>query len=300
MRVTRAGCCVASVLAFAACGAPPRAPALAPWPADATEGEVTTAPPSEPETAGTEAETWDDFLLRPGEPPVEPTRVHADGCLFTDLDYMRAPLFRVRERVLLASALPGVTPSIHASSSPGEIDAGTLVLGSRELDGFRCVYAADPSGIARSGFVRSELVERVADPPAPPAAELVGDWRAAGEEAPVPRQTAHFRIEHTPEGLVLRGEAFWGGSDGYDIHFGSYDGPINYADGLGQGTADCRIWLMPRGPFVMVGDDRDCGGANVAFTDIYVRSPRPIEFEDREDGRRERACPRAVRVCGGP
>jgi hypothetical protein len=85
----------------------------------------------------------------------------------------------------------------------------------------------------------------------------------------------HFSIARTPDGrFVLEGEASWCcGCDAYPMHFGGNAGEIGFCGSEGFFGGDCPMAFRQRGPFLMVIDDGMCGGMNVRFLGIYLRSP---------------------------
>jgi hypothetical protein len=230
-------------------------------------------------------ELWGGWLSRRGgdRQGPEPERV-GDTCLLTDLQFMDAPLYRVRETagegIPLIAALPGVR-SEYDSSKGDEVVPGELVLGSQTVGEHRCVYAVNEQGTLSAGFVLAKQLERVEDPPSQPLDQLVGHWAEEGWEPSgsecVPD---HFSIARTPDGrFVLEGQASWCcGCDAYDTHFGGNAGEISSCEGEGFVNGDCQMALRQRGPFLMVVDDGTCGGMNVRFLGIFLRSSGTIPF----------------------
>ena len=228
-------------------------------------------------------DAWVDELPAGPADLAEATRIE-DHCLLEDLDFMSAPLFRIvgapRERVALRVVLPGARLMVPARRTVG-VAGGSLALGSREVAGFRCVYVADPGGALHAGFVPVHRTERVADPPPSSPSALVGDWfegacgtANCGRDCPAD----HVRIRSVAgQQLQLTGEATWR----CGLHLGSYDGSVVVRDGRGVALdpeMGCEIHFVERGPFLMFRDNERCGGANVRFVGIYVRSPRPLRF----------------------
>jgi hypothetical protein len=228
-------------------------------------------------------DAWVDGLPARPEDLAEATRIE-DHCLLEDLDFMRAPLFRIvgapSERVPLRVVLPGARRMVPARRTV-VVAGASLALGSRAVAGFRCVYVVDSRGALQAGFVPVSRTERVADPPPSSPGALVGDWfegacgtANCGSDCPAD----HVRIGSVAgQPLRLTGEATWR----CGLHLGSYDGSVVVRNGRGVALdpeMGCEIHFVERGPFLMFSDNERCGGANVRFVGIYVRSPRPLRF----------------------
>lgn len=204
---------------------------------------------------------------------VEPTRFDGSACLQTDLDYLRAPLFRLRSEVRPRASAAGVERSRFARRPAHSVSAGALVLGSVAVRGQRCTYVAQPGGV-ESGVISDRHLVRVDDPPAD-ASMLLGDW----VEGPVlaaglPR--AHVSVVRTATGeLHLRGAAYYYRDDEearapFDS---SFDGALTFDEDRaeGRGPDGCRLVVRPRGPFLIVNDNRECGFPDASFAGVYVR-----------------------------
>ena len=91
--------------------------------------------------------------------------------------------------------------------------------------------------------------------------------------------------------LSISGEATWGGLDPERIksgavHIGSIEGVAAPVGGslsfamtdndatlpVDQGKdTDCKVWMRRLGPYLLVSDNENCGGANVSFQGVYTR-----------------------------
>jgi hypothetical protein len=234
---------------------------------------------------------WDGWLSRADEDRQGPDAERVgDTCLLTDLQFMDAPLYRVRESVgdgsSLIPALPGVKTR-HDSTNGAKLEPGALVLGSQLVESYRCVYTVSEQGTLAAGFMLEEHLERVDDPATEPLEQLVGHWANEGWEPArgtkcVPN---HFSISRSPQGeFVVEGEASWCcGCDTHDTNFGGVAGRIEFCEGEGVVVGDCQMAFVQRGPFLMVGDDLSCGGMNVTFRGIYLRSAEAVPSRGGED-----------------
>ena len=77
--------------------------------------------------------------------------------------------------------------------------------------------------------------------------------------------------------LAIKGEAIWG--SGSRTHTGDLDYDAKpSADKMkfGDGTDDndCQVTMQLVGKLLVVGDNLNCGGANVSFSGVYQRRPK--------------------------
>ena len=96
----------------------------------------------------------------------------------------------------------------------------------------------------------------------------IGEW-SYGENS----------IRFNPAKLVgsymIKGEAFWRGL-GDNIHIGELDfsgSPKNGKLEAGDGTHkyDCQVKMQRVGKYLLVSDNKMCGGVNVSFDGVYTR-----------------------------
>lgn len=148
---------------------------------------------------------------------------------------------------------------------------GDLLVAEETRGGFTSVTFVDRRGKPSSGWIETAALRSVPTP-APTRAGWTGHWSYGDAE-----------IEITPGkargSLHVAGNATWGGHDPErvrtgGIHIGDFDGEVrpsgdrlSYADGYGI----CTVRMRLLGPYLLVEDNGECGGANVRFTGTYRR-----------------------------
>lgn len=106
-----------------------------------------------------------------------------------------------------------------------------------------------------------------------------GQWKIANQPGQIAIKVNPSANENT---LSLDGEAFWLGAilDSGDqvIHTGTahaselspLGSQLHLAEGKSEYDCQMRLTLLP--PYLIVHDNRNCGGANVVFDGIYTRN----------------------------
>ncbi len=160
---------------------------------------------------------------------------------------------------------------------------GNTIIVSRRHEGFRCAMYLASNGQSRTGWLPEAGLMTL---PAPITPDWTGKWRAGREQSiAIRRNGASWEIE---------GSATYGASDPERVRRGSVnigtmsaslprsdrggpptlaftegpDGTLPYEEG--EPTA-CRVRMQLVGPWLVVSDNRQCGGFNVSFSGIYRR-----------------------------
>jgi hypothetical protein len=158
---------------------------------------------------------------------------------------------------------------------------GNFVLTREDARGFVCATYVSPRGNATSGWLPTSSLEPLAPPSEPKLADWTGAWK---------RTEADISIKAKDGKLSAEGSATWGGSDPYrvkngGVHDGGFDGvavPRGNVLAIGEGydgvespketpKYDCHVRLRLYGRYLVVEDNKSCGGANVSFTGVYSR-----------------------------
>jgi hypothetical protein len=154
---------------------------------------------------------------------------------------------------------------------------GDLVLAARTRGDFTCVAFPSPTGkkpIWTQGWLPSSALSAVA----PMAAPRVSDWLGSWDQP-----HAGIEIKQGGIGGRLRIEGIAAFQGARDVHTGDIDAQV-MPDGdtiafLDDGwlpfetkcDSGCRVRMHRVGPFLLVEDNGDCGGAGVTFTGLYHR-----------------------------
>lgn len=145
---------------------------------------------------------------------------------------------------------------------------GDVLVADGETGGFTAVTFVSPTGKASSGFLWSARLRALPSP----APNWAGTWRFGDA-------TIVIRPGKARGMLQVRGETTWGGHDpervrNGGVHLGDFLGEVRprrdrlaYADA----RAGCRVRMRLLGPYLLVGDNGGCGGANVTFSGTYRR-----------------------------
>lgn len=204
--------------------------------------------------ASTAAQASDDPMCRNGlfadEAPFQLARIEGEG---------RSPFYRDMDGC----------PDNGIDCRTGRfVVPGDLVIISKLRGEYACAFYV-PSQTA--GWVKTGrlALQRVNQAPAPQA--WVGQWQGAfGAEDLV--------IKQQENGLLhITGQAFWPGKPGEtdwpSIHDGMLEGTLRLLGNRARyDDADlCEVNFTLLGDYLVAGDNRQCGGANVSFTSVYRR-----------------------------
>jgi hypothetical protein len=145
------------------------------------------------------------------------------------------------------------------------------VIISRTLNDYACAWYPAKKGAGTVGWLpikRLDLIPGVLDPA---QSVWLGNWKYAGNSIAITKNTG--------TALTVKGNAFWQGL-GDNIHIGELDHkatPSGNILKLGDGDAgeyDCKVTLRLLGKYMVVADNLNCGGANVTFSGVYLKSKK--------------------------
>lgn len=184
-----------------------------------------------------------------------------------------------------ATDAPNCPSAAEACRERAYLVPGNGVIAGRRHEGFRCSIYVGSTGQVRAGWLPETGL--ITLPPANDP-DFVGKWRSGPEQSiAIRRDGANWQLE---------GQATYSGQDPERLRRGAVnigdfsatvprtgsDGPTRLAftegpDGTlpydkGEETA-CKMRMQLVGPWLIVGDNLRCGGANVTFNGIYRRTP---------------------------
>lgn len=144
---------------------------------------------------------------------------------------------------------------------------GNEVLTSRTFGDWVCAWYQPARGAEKVGWLPADRLGAVADAENPPLASWVGTWGFYDNS---------LRLSRGRRAGVLRvaGDATWQGVNPGNVHVGELSGeaaPSGNALKLGEDPDDCRATLRLVGPYLVVADNKRCGGHNVTFDGVYRR-----------------------------
>ncbi|WP_243368355.1 hypothetical protein [Microvirga solisilvae] len=147
-----------------------------------------------------------------------------------------------------------------------------------------CASYASKQGRVTKNWLPSANVSIVQDPPPVETKDWVGQWQSG------PEQSIEITQADKVGTLSIKGDASWGAGDPERVkrgavNVGSLEGEMKPEDamlsfGIGEnGTlpfdqadeADCKVRMQRLGPYLLVKDNKYCGGNNVSFTGVYRR-----------------------------
>jgi hypothetical protein len=143
--------------------------------------------------------------------------------------------------------------------------AGDELIVSRAFGEYVCAWYQPARGRETVGWIDAGRLE-VSDAEASPALSLwLGAWEFYSNSVRITRgaKAGALRVE---------GEAFWHGVNPGNVHTGELGGeaaPAGNVLSLGDGEDICRATLRLVGPYLVVDDNGECGGANVTFGGVY-------------------------------
>ncbi|MBV1702099.1 MAG: hypothetical protein KGQ46_09800 [Hyphomicrobiales bacterium] len=161
------------------------------------------------------------------------------------------------------------------------VSGDPVLVNAREGE-FSCGEYVNAKGLVRAGWLPTAALVAAADAG---SKDFSGQWRGNVE------QKITIKVGKAPGMMVLHGDATFGALDPDrvkrgGVNIGSFDATArSQGDSLaftadeGSGTLPydkgdamaCRIRMRRLGPFLLVEDNRNCGGNNVSFTGDYRR-----------------------------
>jgi len=148
------------------------------------------------------------------------------------------------------------------------IEGDSLVIG-RSMGGFVCACVPNEAG-GTAGWIEASRLRILPTDSAPPLSRWEGGW-SDGASADVTIRTGNGRA-------TITGEAFWPArpeeNAWISIHIGEVDGRIAITGNRATYADDnlCELELTLLADFLLIADNRRCGGANVTFSGVYMRT----------------------------
>jgi hypothetical protein len=152
---------------------------------------------------------------------------------------------------------PGAACRSKVFARPGH----TLLLGHARAD-YVCAFDARTD---MTGWLPQQRVVARPIDAAPPLADWIGTWRLYDNR---------IVLKRDGDGVGAEGEAYWPGKNIMPANEGSFGGTAKPAGNrlhFADEPQGCTVDLTLAGPFLVVADNRECGGHNVSFTGIYTR-----------------------------
>lgn len=208
------------------------------------------------------------------------------ACTWSDLIHSQtraAAINRTAARVhFVQDTDPGCPAAGATCRSRAYVMAGDVVLAGNTRNGYTCTGFQGPRGSGTIGWLPTAALTML-----PLAAQIPADWTGhwyAPEQDVV--------IKAAPGGMLsVKGDATWGMSawraEHGSVHVGTLNGMVRPVRGVlsfteGEGRTlpytggdafSCKVRMIRRGPYLLVRDNDNCGGANVSFSGFYARKP---------------------------
>lgn len=148
---------------------------------------------------------------------------------------------------------------------------GDEVITSRTFGDWVCVWYQPARGRETVGWLAAESLAAVASAESAPLASWLGTWGFYDNEVRLSRGSGAGT-------LSVAGEATWVGVNPGNVHTGELEGEAAPAGGVltlgGTEEFDCRATLRLVGPYLLVSDNKQCGGVNVTFDGVYRRKQK--------------------------
>lgn len=145
---------------------------------------------------------------------------------------------------------------------------GDEVLVAKTQDGWSCVWYQGASG-SFVGWMRAENLGLALYDSNYSLSDWVGNWRFIGTDT-------YLKITETRQAeLNVSGKAYWSNGRGL-INFGSVDetgipNEMNLEVKSGDEIYDCKVHLRLVQEYLVVYDNKKCGGMNVNFDGVYLK-----------------------------
>ncbi len=187
----------------------------------------------------------------------------------------------------LAQVKPGQA-RVGFSKSKAFVVPGDLVLVSQVFDASACAAFVNAKGQTTTGLLPSNRLETPTRRVKPEPAAFVGLWKRTEASISIKRQGRDGAMAFSgaatygalDRGRVARGAVNTGDfsftlkpdSNKVDVSLTPAAGGDVPVPGDKGDPADCAIAMMALGPYLVVEDNGNCGGANVSFTGVYRRN----------------------------
>jgi hypothetical protein len=142
---------------------------------------------------------------------------------------------------------------------------GDEVLTSRTFGDWVCAWYQPARGAETVGWIAADSLDAVATAENAPLASWLGTWGFYDSSLRVSRGRGAGV-------LSVSGSAAWHGVNPGNVHVGELSGAGTPADNtlkLGEDPEDCQATLRLIGPYLVVSDNKRCGGVNVTFDGVY-------------------------------
>ena len=202
-------------------------------------------------------------------------------CELYDSAYEQAALFKVmaaeREQRVYFYSHPNTCVDSKPCTARRKtyLVAGDVVFGGPENGGFRCAYYGSAKGTLIAGFLPVKNLQPISGQDELSAQFLAGNWQMSlgPKLAPntiVIKTAGSGKVSATGSAYYQTAETVNEGSfesDSMMVNKGARE--LVFRDDSG---ADCQVTVHRKGPYLVVDDNRNCGGMNVTFGGIYVRT----------------------------
>jgi hypothetical protein len=158
---------------------------------------------------------------------------------------------------------PGCPGPAAACRSKFAARLGATVLLGKSRGDYVCAFDGRSGA---TGWLPQQRVAARAIEAAPPLAAWVGTWVLYDDR---------IVLKQAGDSIEAAGEAYWPGKNIMPANEGEFGGTAKPSGNrLHFGEEECTIDLALAGPFLVVADNKECGGHNVSFTGIYTRRSR--------------------------
>lgn len=143
---------------------------------------------------------------------------------------------------------------------------GDVLVAGHRRGSWTCVEYPNRLG-GTEGWVRSDQIAAAPAPPPPTAGDWAGEW--------VRDRDASIRLTVKGGLVAADGEALWRSPNPDNVHVGDLAGAARPSGDrlvLKSGDDPCVAALRRLGPYLVVSDNEQCGGANVTFAGVYRRA----------------------------
>ena len=173
------------------------------------------------------------------------------------------------QRAFFYEDAEGCPLSGECRSSSYVIRGDEVVIG-RRIGDFVCAFYPNEGG-GTAGWLKIGSLSIHPLDATPPLARWRGNWTDdASADVTIAMKDGHPYIS---------GEAFWPArpeeNDWISIHIGEVNGALVISGHRATYEDDnlCELELTLLGDFLLIEDNRRCGGANVTFSGVYTRAP---------------------------
>ena len=172
-----------------------------------------------------------------------------------------------------------------ACQSKAFVMPGDVVVVGQVFDAAACAVFVNAKGQVTTGLLPNDRLQASTPRPKTDASALVGTWARTEAEIVVKPKgrggvlsfVGNATYGALDKGRVARGAVNMGEFDfDWQPKANSLDISINGSkplarDAKGVDDTDCAVAMIALGPYLVVEDNRNCGGMNVSFTGIYRR-----------------------------